>query len=185
MSASRPGGRGPMGGGPPGMMGGPAEKPKDFRQTMVRLIVYLRPFWTTLSLILLLAIGSTGFAIVGPRILGDVTNKVVSGYSQERVYDEVMAALPAGTVIPPGTTGADLFANLPPEIMEQIPAAVRPEIEAMDLSQRPGIDFPGILRLVEILVALYVLSAILSYAQFWMMAKVAQRVTYDLRQDSP
>ncbi len=165
------------------MMGGPAEKPKAFRQTMVRLIVYLRPFWATLALILVLAIGSTIFAIVGPRILGNVTNMVVSGYSQDRFYDEVMAALPPGTEIPPGTTGAELLARLPPDVMDQIPAAVRPEIEAMDLSQRPGIDFAGILRQVEILVVLYAISAILGYAQFWMMASVAQRVTYDLRRD--
>ena len=82
--------------------------------------------------LLLLAIGSTVFAILGPRLLGDVTNIVVAGYTQVRVYDELMARLPAGTRIPPGTTGADLLARLPPDILKQIPASQRPAIAAMD-----------------------------------------------------
>lgn len=170
-------------GGPPGMMAAPAEKPKDFRQTIVRLIAYLRPYWGSLMLVFGLAVGSTVFAIVGPRLLGDVTNVVVSGYTQERVYDEVMAVLPPGIEIPPGTTGADLLARLPPDFEERIPAAVRPEVEATSFSQRPGIDFSGILRLIQILIGLYLVSALLGYLQAWLMAGVAQQVTFDMRRD--
>ena len=147
-----------MGRGGPGMAG-PAEKPRDFRRTMQRLVVYLRPFWASIALVLLLAIGSTVFAIFGPRILGDITNLVVNGYTQERVYAELLANLPPGTEIPPGTTGAELLARLPPDVLQQIPAAQRPAIEAMDLSQRPGIVFAAILRLVQILIGLYLVSA--------------------------
>ena len=170
-----------MGRGPGGMIGGPAEKPKDFLQTMRRLALYLQPFWLSLVLVTLLAMASTAFAIVGPRLLGDITNMVVTGYTQERVYDEVMTRLPPGAQIPPGTTGADLLARLPPEVSQQIPESVRPAIAAMDLSHRPSIDFAGILRLVEVLVGLYGFSALLGYAQAWMVAGVAQRVTFALR----
>ena len=45
---------------------------------------------TKAELVLAFAIGSTGFAIVSPKILGHVTNKVVDGYSQERAYDAVV-----------------------------------------------------------------------------------------------
>ncbi|HEY7032281.1 MAG TPA: hypothetical protein VH482_13165, partial [Thermomicrobiales bacterium] len=159
MSAQRP--RAPSSGparpgmmfgrGGPGMMGTPAEKARNFRGTMGRLVAYLRPFWATLVVVLVFAIASTLFAIVSPRILGNITNKVVDGYTQERVYDQVVSRLPAGTQIPPGTTGADVLARLPPDVVKQIPTAQRSAIETMDLSHRPGIDFDGILRLVELL----------------------------------
>jgi ATP-binding cassette subfamily B multidrug efflux pump len=190
MSATRPGApagpiRPPMGigrGGPHGMMAGPVEKPKDFRRTMRRLAVYLRPFWASIALVLVFAIASTVFAIVGPRILGNITNTIVSGYTQQRAYDRFLASLPPGTHIPPGTTGADLLAGLPPDILAKIPASQRSAIAAMDLSHRPGIDFGGILRRIEILVALYLVSAVLGYVQAWIMTGVAQRVSFDLRQ---
>jgi ATP-binding cassette, subfamily B, multidrug efflux pump len=188
MSAQRPAGpanapaRPPfMMGRGPGMMGGPAEKPKDFRQTIRRLIAYLRPFWATLMLVLIFAIASTVFAIISPRILGNITNKIVSGYSQEQAYDQFMARLPAGTQIPPGTTGADLLAQLPPDVLQQIPESQQSDIAEMDLSHRPGIDFDSILRLIEILIGLYLLSALFNYVQAWMMAGVSQQVTFNLR----
>ncbi len=177
-------------GGPPPIMGrrgpgfgGPVEKPKNFRVTMRRLIAYLRPFWTSLVVVLVFAVASTLFAIISPRILGDVTNTVVRGYTQEQVYDRIMRQLPPGTKLPPGTTGADILAKMPPDIRAKIPAAQVSAIEKMDLSHRPGIDFAGILRWVELLVGLYLLSAILGYIQAWIMAGVAQRVTFNLRRD--
>lgn len=65
------------------MMGGPAEKPKNFGRTIQRLVSYLRPFWFTLIVVLIFAIASTVFAILSPRILGNITNTIVSGYTQE------------------------------------------------------------------------------------------------------
>ncbi len=189
MSSGRPSstssspGRGPLpighrGGSP---VGAPVEKAKDFRGTIVRLATYLRPFWGQIGLVLIFAIASTLFAIVSPRILGDVTNTVVSGYSQGRLYDQVMNELPAGTVIPPGTTGAELLAQAPPSVLEGIPEAQRDAIAEMDLSARHGIDFDAILRKIELLIALYLFSALFSYVQAWIMARISQRVTFDLR----
>jgi ATP-binding cassette subfamily B protein len=165
-------------GGPPGA---PGEKAQDFKGTIRRLIGYLRPFWLQIGLVLVFAIGSTAFSIVTPRILGDVTNTVVSGYSQGRLYDQVIDELPAGAEIPPGTTGAQLLAEASPGVLEGIPEAQREAVAGMDLSARHGIDFDAILRKIWLLVALYVVSALLSYIQAWMMAGVSQRVTYDLR----
>src|SRR3954462_9392881 len=51
----------------------------------------------------------------------------------------------------------------------------------MDLSHRPGIDFAGIRRLIELLIGLYLFSAFFNYVQAWMMAGGAQQVTFDLR----
>ena len=74
-------GRGPFGGhGPMGAaMGGPAEKPRDFRGTMAKLVQYLGAYKTAIVVVLLFAAGSTVFSIVGPKILGRATTKLFEG----------------------------------------------------------------------------------------------------------
>src|SRR5579872_4105863 len=69
-----PMGRGPS---PMGMMM-PGQKPRNFRKTMRQLLTYLRPFRFSISIVVLFAIGSTLAAILGPKILGGMTNQVVS-----------------------------------------------------------------------------------------------------------
>ncbi|MEN4012085.1 MAG: ABC transporter ATP-binding protein [Bellilinea sp.] len=71
------GGRGPFGGGH--MMMGKVEKARDFKGTLKRLIVYLNPFKVTISIVLVLALGSTVFAILGPKMLGAATTKLFEG----------------------------------------------------------------------------------------------------------
>jgi ATP-binding cassette subfamily B multidrug efflux pump len=70
---------GPMGGGPahPGMMA--VGKPKDFRKTMKTFLKYLRPYRWSLVLVLIFAIASTVFTIVGPRMLGNATTRLFEG----------------------------------------------------------------------------------------------------------
>ena len=60
-----------------GMMKG--EKAKDFRGPMKRLVKYLKPYKWSLMLVLVFAIFSTTFNIVGPKILGRATNKLFEG----------------------------------------------------------------------------------------------------------
>jgi ATP-binding cassette subfamily B protein len=79
--AGRPGGPAgrPMGGGPMGMIGMPVEKAKDFKGTTRRLLGYLRPHRLQLGIVLVTAILSTIFSILGPRILGNATTKLFEG----------------------------------------------------------------------------------------------------------
>lgn len=74
---ARPAGR-PMG-GPPGMMGGPAEKPKDFKGTLGKLIRYLGRHRVSMLVVLVFAALGTVFSIVGPKILSKATNEIVRG----------------------------------------------------------------------------------------------------------
>jgi ATP-binding cassette subfamily B multidrug efflux pump len=75
--------RGPMGGGPMG--GGPmammrkGEKPRDFKGTLKKLIQYLGRYKLLIIFIWLIAIGSTIFTIVGPKILGKATTRLFEG----------------------------------------------------------------------------------------------------------
>ncbi|HWQ98518.1 MAG TPA: ABC transporter ATP-binding protein [Clostridia bacterium] len=125
--------RGPMMGGPGMMSRGPAEKPKDFKKTMRTLITYLAPYKTKIIAVILIAIVSTVFSIVGPKLLGKVTTKLVEG----------LLAYMAGT---------GLYT-----------------------------DFAYMGRIVAWLIGLYVLSAICTFLQGFIMAKVSNNVTYDLR----
>lgn len=162
---------------------GPAQKPKNFKATMRSLIRYMRAFRTSIIIVLILAVASTAFAIVSPKILGSVTNNIVSGYVNERFYDQVMSKLPSGVHLAPGTTGEALIRKIPPEALKKIPAAQLDAIRRLDLSHRPGIDYNAILKLVELLIALYLISAFFNYVQSWIMSGVSQKVTFNLRRD--
>lgn len=72
-----PGPGGGFGGGPMAM--GPVQKAKDFKGTMKKLMGYLRPFLPTFVIVIIFAIGSSVFSIVGPKILGKATTKIFEG----------------------------------------------------------------------------------------------------------
>jgi len=79
--AQQPGGMagGPMGRGGWGAMGRPVEKPKDFKGTLKRFLVYFVPQKYRLLVVLGAAILGTTFNIVGPKILGLATTKLFEG----------------------------------------------------------------------------------------------------------
>ena len=70
-----------MGGGPmgPGRNGAP-ERAKNFKQTAQKLMNhYLGKYKIALIIVLVFAIGSTIFTIVGPKILGNATTEIFNG----------------------------------------------------------------------------------------------------------
>ena len=125
--------RGPMGGGGP--MGMKAEKAKDFKGTMKKLLAYMKPYRMSIIIVLIFAIGSAAFSIAGPKILGKAVTKIYLG-----LVDKVSG------------TGN-------------------------------GIDFGYIGKTLLFLIGLYVISAIFSFIQGYIMAGVAQKVSYSLRKE--
>ncbi len=77
-SRKRPvgGGRGPM--GPTGGMGN-VEKAKDFRGTIKKLINYIGRYKIALAIMVVFAIASTVFNVIGPKILGTATTDLFNG----------------------------------------------------------------------------------------------------------
>jgi ATP-binding cassette, subfamily B, multidrug efflux pump len=74
----RPQRGGPLGhGGPMAMMRG--EKPRDFKGTMRKLIRYLGSYRLPIIIVMLFAVASTVFSIIGPKILGKATTKLFEG----------------------------------------------------------------------------------------------------------
>ena len=68
--------------GPMGAMGAPVKKAKDFKGTFRRLVSFTRPFWLQLIVIFGFAILGTIFAIWSPKLLGNVTTKIFTGFYQ-------------------------------------------------------------------------------------------------------
>lgn len=135
MMGGRPG-QGRPGMGRPGMgIQAHGEKARDFKGTIGRLAKYLRAYQLSIIIVLLFAIASTIFSIVGPKILGQATTKLFEGV--------------LGQISGSGT----------------------------------GIDFVYIGNIILLLVGLYLLSALFSYIQGWIMSGVSMKVTYLFRKD--
>lgn len=111
------------------------EKPRDFKGTMKKLLEYLKPYRLPIIVVLVFALASTVFAIIGPKIMGRATTKLFEG---------VVAQI-AGT----GT----------------------------------GIDFKYIANILLLLAFLYLISALFSLIQGWLMTDITMKLTYQFRKD--
>lgn len=61
------------------MMNASNEKTKNLSKTLSTLLKYLKPFRIAIFFVILFAVGSTIFTIIGPKILGNATTKLVQG----------------------------------------------------------------------------------------------------------
>jgi len=182
VQAARPGGFGGGPGSARGMMGGPVQKPKHFKKTLVTIGSYLKPYKFKLIIVVLFAIISTVFIIISPRILGDMTNEIVDGYVHGQAYDKVIATLPKGTTLPAGTTGETILDHLSATDRAKIPIQQQESLESIDFSKgRPGIDYHALMILGLWLIGLYVISSLFSYLQGWIMTSITQDLVYRLR----
>ena len=125
--------RGPMGGGPHGGHG-PAEKAKDVKGTTKKLANILSEHKIAIIIVMIFAIGSTIFSIVGPKILGNATTEIYTG------------------------------------LMNKI-------------NGTGGIDFAKIGKIILFALGLYAVSALFSMIQSYIMAGVAQKTTYKIRNE--
>ena len=162
--------RGPQGPGPGGPGGHalvmPTAKAKDFRGTMRRLAGMLRRERTLLILVVLLAVVSVAFAVVGPKILGHATNILFEGVVSKQ--------------IPAGVTKEQAVAGLRAKGQDRIADMV----SAMTLDPGHGVDFNALARTLLLLIGVYLLSALFAWLQAYIMAGVAQRTIYRLRRQA-
>lgn len=67
--------RGPMGRGPMGS----GEKAKDFKGTIKRLLAYIGQYKFAVLAVMILAVGSTVFTVIGPKTMGRATTELANG----------------------------------------------------------------------------------------------------------
>lgn len=65
-------------GGPMGISGA-VEKPKNFKKSFSKLLKYMQPYYIGIIIVVIFAILSTIFAIVGPNMLGDAVTDIYKG----------------------------------------------------------------------------------------------------------
>lgn len=122
----------PMGGGLRG--NAPVKKAKDIKGTVRKIAEILSKYKIAIIIVLIFAIGSTIFSIVGPKILGNATTEIYTG------------------------------------LMNKI-------------NGTGGIDFEKIGSIILWVIGLYGTSALFNLIQSYVMAGVAQKVTYKIRND--
>ncbi len=165
-AADRPPARGPGGGhGPFGGMSAPAEKAMNFGPSARRLIGKLRPERLWLLLVLVLAVVSVTFSVIGPRLLGQGTNLIFSGI--------VSKALPSGA------SQADIIAGL----RAAGDTAKADMLSGMTLTPGLGIDFAALSAVLLWAMILYVLSSTFSWIQAYVLNGVVQRTVFRLRDE--
>ncbi|WP_130177876.1 ABC transporter ATP-binding protein [Cryobacterium sp. SO1] len=157
--------RPPRGGGPFGGMNMPAEKAMNFGPSAKRLIGTLRPERVWLALVLVLAVISVTFSVIGPRLLGEGTNLIFSGV--------VSKTLPAGA------TQAEVIAGL----KASGNTAQADMLSAMTLTPGLGIDFAALSAVLFWVLALYILASVFSWLQALVLNAVVQRTVYRLREE--
>ena len=157
--------RGPGGGGPAGALARPTEKAKDFRGTLKRIVGMLRPERARIVVVLLLAVVSVTFAVLGPKILGNAVNTLYEGVVSKQ--------------LPAGVTQAQAVAGLKAKGESTLASM----LSAMHLNPGHGVDFGAIGRTLLLLVGIYLLSALFGWGQQYIMAGAAQRTMFRLRRD--
>ena len=119
-------------GGGRGMM--PAEKAKDFKGSIGKLIAYIGRYKFPILVVMVFAIIGTVFNVVGPKILGKATTELSRG---------LMAKI-AGT---------------------------------------GGIDLTKIGRILIFVLGLYVISAVFTFVQHYIMSTISQKICYRMRKE--
>jgi ATP-binding cassette subfamily B multidrug efflux pump len=163
-ASARPAARGP-GHGPFGGMSAPAEKAMNFGPSARRLLGKLRPERLWLGLVLVLAVASVTFSVLGPRLLGEGTNLIFSGVISQDLPAGVSQAELIDQLRASGDTGrADLLSG-------------------MTLTPGQGIDFAMLSTVLLWAMALYVLSSAFAYVQAYVLNGVVQRTVFRLRSE--
>jgi ATP-binding cassette subfamily B protein len=146
-------------------MGMPAEKARNFRASFRRLLGLLRPEAPLIAFVVVLAVVSVAFAVVGPKILGDATNTIFQGVISQN--------------LPAGVTQEQAVAGLRAQGENQLADM----LSSMQLTPGVGIDFGALGQVLLLLAGVYLVSSLFGWMQGWIMAGVTQRTIYRLRQD--
>lgn len=147
-----------------GMGGPPPGKAKDFKGTLKRITGLVAQYKLMLIAITLLSAVSVAFSVVAPRLLGNATNIVFSGFVSSRM--------------PPGMTKQQVITMLREEGQTKVADMLGP----MNITPGQGIDFSALGQTLLLILAIYVASSFLGWAAGQMARLVVQRTGWSLRQ---
>jgi ATP-binding cassette subfamily B protein len=146
-------------------MGGmPVEKALNFRDSSRRLLRMLSPQRPLIVAGLLLGVTSVTFSVLGPKILGNVTNLIFTGVISSK--------------IPPGVTQAEMVARLRAEGNGKQAAM----LSAMHLVPGQGVDFSQVGRVLALVALVYAAAAVCGVFQGRVVATMVQRSVFTMRE---
>ncbi|PAT02761.1 multidrug ABC transporter ATP-binding protein [Corynebacterium sp. NML 150383] len=139
-------------------------KAKQFWPSAKRLIGLLAPFKIALIAVFVMNAASVVLSVYAPRVMGRAMDVIFSG--------AISARMPGGVTKEQAVegmraAGEDRFADM---------------AEAMDLRPGEGIDFDHLRELIIVILALYLCSSVLMWAQGALLNRLTMRTVYDLRE---
>ncbi|QPK78977.1 ABC transporter ATP-binding protein [Corynebacterium lizhenjunii] len=137
---------------------------KAFWPSAARLLGLLAPFKATLWAIAAMNLFSVLLAVYAPKVMGRATDVIFSGVISKN--------LPAGITAQQAVdglraAGQHRFADM---------------AAAMELHPGFGIDFERLARLIAVVIAMYVVSALFQWWQGYLLNAIVMRAVFDLRQ---
>jgi ATP-binding cassette, subfamily B, multidrug efflux pump len=143
----------------------PAERAKDLRGTLRRLLARLRPERARLALAATLGVTSVGFMVAGPKILGNATNVLFDGI--------------VGKQLPKGLTQAQVIALLRAHGEGQLASM----LAGMTVTPGVGVNITRLGQVLGLAALVYLLGAAFNFGQGYLMAGITQRAMYGLRRE--
>jgi ATP-binding cassette subfamily B protein len=145
------------------MQGGAVEKSNDFRGSSRRLLTLLRPQRARIIAAVVLTAAAVALNVSGPRLLGDATDRVLTGLLSRH--------------IPAGVSKAQAVAAL----RAQGHGAQADLLNSLNIQPGHGMDFQAIGRDLLVVLLVYLAALLFNIAQSRLINAALQRALSDLR----
>lgn len=142
----------------------PVGKADDFWPSCKRMLRLFAPFKVMVALAALCATIGVALAVWAPKVLGRATNLVFEGF--------------VSRTLPPGVSQADVVNQLRAAGQEQVANMVA----VMELRPGQGVDFAALWRVILLVFGIYLVSALLMWAQGYLLNVAVVRAMHHLRQ---
>ena len=139
-------------------------KAKQFWPSAKRLIGLLAPYKLALTAVFAMNAAAVVLAVFAPRVMGRAMDVIFSGAVSARMPAEVSKAQAVEGL---RAAGQERFADM---------------AAAMDLRPGEGIDFGHLRELIVLVLALYVVSSVLMWAQGAVLNRLTMRTVFHLRE---
>ena len=141
----------------------PGQSAKDFWPSAKRLVREMGPEGKYAIGGILVGIIGVALTVVGPKLLGRATDLIFSGM--------------IGQHLPAGTTKEQVIADLRAQGQTQMADM----LTGMDVTPGQGIDFAALHRVLLLVIGLYVVAAVFTWLQGWLLNRIIFRMVYRLR----
>jgi ATP-binding cassette subfamily B multidrug efflux pump len=148
------------------MFGGtPARKAEHFLPSAKRLIGLMRPERMKMIIVIALVVVSVVLTVLAPKILGQAMDAIFNGV----IGMQLPAGVPLADVVAQARAdGNDQFADM---------------LQGTTVVPGEGVDFTVLSRLILVVLAMYTIASVLSWAQGFILNGLVMRVVFRLRQD--